>query len=164
VTVPAVLLPVVKLVPPIGWDRRDGVETIFVKGAGSGPSPRLIAGLASTARICADNFESWSLAPEGCQANLPVPVLVEHGGDEIGQVVFLRKSRTGIFVRAPINDDRAWRKIEGGEVKGLSVTAAGRRLRVEENGVKFYGTWTLKEVSVCARPGNSDCKFWVYNA
>src|ERR1700750_2014349 len=76
--------------------RRDGVEWLWMKGISS---DRMIHGVASTPTV---NSHKYSLASEGMQAQLPVPLLSSHSKhirSPVGQVFYLRKSAKEIYIR-----------------------------------------------------------------
>jgi hypothetical protein len=112
----------------------------------------MIHGIASTPSI---NSHKYALLSRGCRAKLPVPVLSAHSPHgKVGQVIFLRKSATQIYVRCTIYEneagDYAWRLIERGELSAFSGAAdfATAHLQAEIEGVKFYDSWRLQEVSM----------------
>ena len=130
-------------------------------------SSRMIHGIATTPTISSNG---QSLLSEGMMVRLPVPVLFAHSkyGKGIGEVVYLRKSRSEIYVRAVINNnlagDYAWSFIKSGEARCFSVAVQQNdyRLQAEVDDVKFFDRWTLKEVSVCREGANPDCHFEIF--
>ncbi len=146
--------------------RRDGVEWLWLKGVAS---DRMIHGIASTPTI---NDHNYSLASEGMQAKLPVPLLSSHSkhiNSPVGQVFYLRKSAKEIYIRATIKrgpaGDLAWDLIESGELRCLSVAVDRNKpchVEAEVEGITFYDKWHLQEVSLCKQGANSDCVFEVF--
>ena len=82
----------------------------------------MIAGLASSNKIVCRHLLSHC----GLYREIAVPLYWEHQ-QEIGEVVFLRRSATGIYIRARLyqaaND--AWSAIDYGRARGLSVRTNG---------------------------------------
>lgn len=124
----------------------------------------MIQGIASTPTI---NSHKYSLSSGGCRARFPIPVLSGHAkGPPIGEVVLVRIAERSVFVEAIIFEgnpaaDHAWKLIESGETRCFSGAAdqSSWRLAGEVDGVKFYDSWWLKEVSVCRTGANPDCHF-----
>ena len=156
-------------------ERAGGVETLWVPET----TGRIIEGIASTPT---PNMHGYSLASDGCRvAQLPVPLLASHGfvGDSrkmagpiekcrIGWVVFVRKSRDQVLVRACVDEgyeaaDAAWKLIQQRTLRALSGAAVARstHLRGVVEGVRYFDEWTLEEVSVCRSGANPDCAFWI---
>ena len=85
----------------------------------------MIAGLASSNKVVAGTC----LVTAGCIATLPLPLYWEHE-KEIGEVVFLRRSATGIYIRARLyqaaND--AWSAIDYGRARGSFGCDSDRKL------------------------------------
>lgn len=149
--------PPIKLIPLVGRYHDGSAEVLFVKSAARWP--RMISGLASSDKIVSDTC----LVTAGCITALPLPLFWEHQ-EEIGQVVFLRRSATGIFIRARLYSaaDDAWSAVNYGRAVGLSVRTCDRELTIEKSGVKFYGKWRLEEISICRTPMNADCRLSIY--
>ena len=158
-----------------GHTDKDGYETIWVLGA-AGVGRRMIHGVASTPTI---NSHKYSLASAGCQAKLPVPLKSEHAAGQIGEVVLLRKSAREIYVRAVLFDtpaaDYAWSLIKAGETRCFSGASKGGVVSDGKlsylpalvgdavvDGVTFYKSWWLDEVSVCRIGANPDCHFDIF--
>src|SRR5262252_4881988 len=104
--------------------RRDGdVDELWIESrAGDG---RTIQGYASTSRL---NRNGQAFDPMGLESpHLPVAIFIDHQTDEdpVGEVIFLRRSHEGIFVRAKIfrtpAGNEAWRRIECGEFHSFST-------------------------------------------
>jgi len=148
-----------------------GYEKIELRG----PSRRrLIRGVASTGRICEDNY---SLSSMGCVMTLPIPLLFAHGhlgkktkpeSDDlqklrIGEVVLLKKNRHFIQMEAVIDDSEAgkyaWKLIEDGAVSALSVRSSTMQLGAVVDDVSFYDRWTLDEISICRSGRNPEAYF-----
>jgi hypothetical protein len=82
-------------------------------------------------------------------AALPVSVLVDHGGEPIGEVTFVRVTAEEIIVRGFVfpHEDLAWHRIASGKLRCLSMCALmGPRGAL------------LLEVSVCAKGDDPDAR------
>jgi len=146
---------------------------------------RMIYGCASTPTV---DTNKLSISSAGCDFHFPIPLLADHGmicGDDdnrvhasshakdlkIGDVVWLAKCESGIFIRAVLDDSRAadaaWELIESGEYKSLSRGGLGRyahnKKRGVVNGVTYWERWKLGEVSICQEGANPDCQFAVFD-
>jgi hypothetical protein len=158
------------------------IDLIDTKRVGA----RMIYGCASTPTV---DTNELSISSAGCDFQFPIPLLAEHGmicGDDdkrvrasshaedlkIGDVVWLAKCESGIFIRAVLDDSRAadaaWELIERGEYKSLSRGGLARYAHNKKGGVvdgiTYWDRWKLGEVSVCQEGANPDCKFAVLNA
>lgn len=144
----------VRLDQPIGRDFGAGWESLFLKGNHS--SPRTIAGLAANA----DVFDATVLPPANCTLSLPIPLFLEHQR-EIGEIIFLRRSPNGIFIRGRLyqSADDVWDQVYAGRLVGLSCSATG--LSVDQGGVTVYRSWGIKEISLCAQPRNTACRLTI---
>ncbi|RVD72931.1 MAG: hypothetical protein E5V62_02985 [Mesorhizobium sp.] len=127
-----------------------------------------IHGLATKPSVTENNQATTSAK---MQATLPVPLLSEHkddGSHPIGQVYHLRKSPSGIYMRARLFADHigaryAEELIRKGDVQCLSIAhAAGSKLLAVVDGTKFWGDWTLKEISICREGANDGCRFEIH--
>ena len=127
-----------------------------------------IHGLATKPTVT-DNNQATTSAK--MQATLPVPLLSEHadqGSRPIGEVHHLRKSPSSIYMRARLFDDHigaryAEELIRKGEVQCLSIAhTPGSNLLAVVDGKKFWGDWTLKEISICRDGANEGCRFEIY--
>lgn len=145
-----------------GHTRKDGVEELWIKDV---PPGRMIHGIASTSR---PNKNFRAVRPEGCDARLPLPLFWKHKkiGSGIGEVVHLRKSESGVYIRARLFDnqaaDYAWELIKEERLTGLSC---GYEPTVEDavvDDITFIKRWTFKELSITPRPANIDCRFEIY--
>lgn len=155
--------------------RSNGEETLWVAET----SRRIIEGIASTPT---PNSHGYALSSAGCCIRLPLPLLSSHGyfGDgrkmagtleqcRIGWVVWARKSREQILVRACVDEgyeaaDYAWKLIEAGELRAFSGAASRdsyKNLRGVADRVAFFDKWDLLEVSACRAGANPDCLFWI---
>lgn len=149
--------------PRFALTRRAGVETLWIRGAGG---PRMIAGIASTPAV---NGHKCSLSSSGCRVRLPVPLYSQHAtsAPPVGQVVFVRKSAAGIYVRAVIGSgaaaDHAWQLIMRGEARAFSAAAAdGAHVSGIVDGVNYFDDWRLAEVSICRAGANPDARLEVF--
>jgi hypothetical protein len=125
----------------------------------------MIEGIATTPTISANNN---SLRSIGCELAVPIPLMFSHE-IPVGEVVYMRKSETEVYIRAVILDDivgyDTWQLIKCGELKGLSCAfyASGGQFHcVEINGIDCITRFKLKEVSLCFEPANPDCYFRIY--
>jgi hypothetical protein len=142
--------------------REDNLESVWIEGV---HGERMVHGIASTGTI---SKHEQSFDPWGCVARLPVPLFSAHSKRSIrerkpiGEVHFLRKTRSQVYVQAILNDgraaDHAWDLILGGEVRSFSRGGPGE-LDSEVDGIRFYRSWTLSELSICRAPANPDCHF-----
>lgn len=124
----------------------------------------MIHGIASTPTV---NSHGDSLKSDGCQICLPVPLKSEHGTGRVGEIVYVRRSRQSLYVRAIMDEgsaaaDYAWNLILNGETRCFSAAAAATGEATSVDGKKFYSKWTLGEVSVCRNAANSDCYFEIF--
>lgn len=100
-------------------------------------------------------------------AELPVPLLWSHEGKRaapIGEVFHVRKRPTEIYIRADLFDneaaDYAWKLVESGDFRCLSVGGGGRfHVQGVVDGITYYDQWELTEVSICRKGANPDCYF-----
>jgi hypothetical protein len=138
---------------------------------------RMIHGCASSPAMTSHK-QSQSLSSEGCRFKLPVPLLAGHGRVEghsasleqakIGDVVWITKTPTGIFIRAVLAEgmaaDHAWKLIVAGEYRALSVSSlpGSATLKGVVDGIRFYDEWTLREVSICRKGANPDAEFEIF--
>jgi hypothetical protein len=130
---------------------------------------RMVHGLASTSTI---NAHRYSLDASKCMIEFPIPLLVSHAHfGNVGEIVLARRSPRDVYVIAALHDDSqasdyAWELIRQGELRAFSG-AAERGSSPEEAGevlgVKFYGAWTLGEVSLCKSGANPDCRAEIFN-
>lgn len=159
--------------PTVERDRAGGVEVIDTKRTGL----RMIEGIASTPSIASNNI---SLSMAGAKFDMPIPLLSGHGREigerkglphrpkeiSIGEVVRIERSEGWIRIRAVLDDHEgaraAWRLIEQGATLTLSVLAGEQTTRAVVDGVKYYSSWRMKEVSVVREPANPDCRCWIY--
>ncbi|CAN7732262.1 hypothetical protein [Mesorhizobium sp. LjNodule214] len=123
-----------------------------------------IHGTASTPAIDSHRQAIWS---RGIEARLPLPLFSEHAKDyePIGSIYFIRRSVTGVYIRAWLDDhfaaQHAEKLIKSGDVACFSVSCtpgSGKVLSVVD-GVKFYDGMELREVSVCRAGANPNCRF-----
>jgi HK97 family phage prohead protease len=128
----------------------------------------LIEGVAVTPTITT-NGKSFN--PAGCELSVPIPLLFEHETQigPIGEVVYMRKSETEIFIRATLWPDEcgyaAWELIKIGELTGLSIGIGygrGQFHIIEDDSVDYFTRFKMSEVSVCFHPSNPDCRFRIY--
>jgi hypothetical protein len=139
---------------------------------------RMVHGLATSST---PNSLKYSLAADGCQYQLPIPLLENHGrrkgywhGDpqeaRIGEVVWLARTARGIFVRALLDvgpgPDLAWSLIQAGKIRAFSAAADPHKPMRQKSiagGIKFYDAWHLREISICASGANPDttCSIFV---
>jgi HK97 family phage prohead protease len=142
---------------------KDGIETF--KYPHRHATRRMIHGVAATPTITKHN---QSKSPLGCEIKLPIPLLCSHSKYErpIGDVTLVRRDRRHIYIQASINEnesgDYAWKLIEDGELKALSVGSNDGQVQAEVDGVVFIDRWTLREVSIVRRGANPDCWFEIY--
>lgn len=142
--------------------REDGIETLSY--AWRSPGKRRIRGIASTPTITS---RGAVVSSRGCMARLPIPLRYGHSklGRGIGEVTLVRKSDRQIYIEAEIFDtpagDHAWRLIESGALRCLSVGKADVRYQAEVDGVRYVDQWKLAEVSICRKGANADCFFQV---
>lgn len=147
--------------------------------------PRMIAGVASTDRVCDDGL---SLSSWGCEADLPTPLMWDHGlladvddknkmirsafdalkesiprrQQQIGSVTWLRKTAKAVEIRAVLDDtpaaEFAWEYIKQGRVRTLEVSIhrPSMHLRGVVDGVRFAERWFLNEVSIVAEGKKPD--------
>jgi len=131
-------------------------------------SDRLIHGVASSSAI---NEHKYSLIAGGMTATLPVPILSNHTGREcpIGEVFYVRRSGTKVYVRAALFDndaaDYAWSLIQCGDLRCFSGAAARDGLKIQGvvDGKTFYDEWRLREVSICRKGANPDSIFEIWD-
>jgi hypothetical protein len=140
-------------------------EEVQIDGYHLLPTDMMIEGVCSTPTIDKHNT---SLLPLGCELAVPVPLLCRHvEWGEIGQVVYLRKSDSEIFMRAIVHDNEAgrfaWGRIESGEFAALSVASEREQgsfhVQGAVDGTLFYDRWKLREISIVKTPANPDCYF-----
>jgi hypothetical protein len=130
---------------------------------------RMVHGLASTPTI---NSHKYSLDSSQCRIVLPIPLLVAHEKiGSVGEIVMVRRSPREIYVIGALHDnspasDYAWELVQQGTLKAFSgaaepgsATAVGSVLDV-----KFYGQWTLSEVSLCLQGANPDCRTEIFSS
>src|SRR5262245_48316294 len=86
----------------------------------------------------------------------------------IGEVVYMRKTETEVFIRATLFPDdygyAAWRLIKNCELSGLSIGIGYGRNQFfifEKDGIDYFTKMKIAEVSVCFNPANPDCHFRV---
>jgi hypothetical protein len=129
---------------------------------------RMVHGLASTSTI---NSHKYSLDASGCRIDFPIPLLVSHEKfGSVGEIVLARRSPREVYIVAGLHDgnpaaDYTWDLIQQCELKAFSgaaepgsLTAVGSVLDV-----KFYGEWTLSEVSLCKQGANPDCLVEIFS-
>jgi hypothetical protein len=150
------------------WD--GGIEAVWIEVP---HGSRMIHGIASTPTVSTNGN---SRVMRGCRMpHLPIPLMFGHEGLKhrgIGEVVFVQRSPSEIYVRAALFDneaaDYAWRLIESGEVRAFSVgpgdTKVKSYVQAEVDGVKFIEGWWLGEVSICRRGANPDCVFEIFKS
>jgi hypothetical protein len=123
---------------------------------------RMVHGLASTSTI---NNHKYSLDASKCRIGFPIPLLASHEKfGSVGEIVLARRSPREVYVIAALHDDNAaadctWELIRQGELKAFSGAAEPGSLAAVGSvlDVKFYGEWTLSEVSLCRQGANPDC-------
>ncbi len=138
---------------------------MMAKGAAHVGGARTIHGIASTPRM---NAKNTSLASEGAEVALPIPVFSEHAirGAPIGEVFYVAKGPDRVYVRARLFDTHAaayaWGLIVTGEVRACS-TGAAKPLELGSvvDGKSFFPRWPLTELSICRRGANPDAVFEV---
>jgi HK97 family phage prohead protease len=127
-----------------------------------------IEGLAVTPKI---NSNKQSFNPLGCELSVPIPLLFEHDQKvgSIGEVVYARKSETGVCIRATIFPDEegyaVWSLVKEGLLTGLSVGIGygrGQFHILEMDGIDYFTKFKFAEVSVCFDPANKDCRFRIF--
>jgi hypothetical protein len=137
---------------------------------------RMIHGIASTERVVdvsrsSDGSDNSVLLARGCELTVPVPLLCRHIGDAIGEVIHLRWIGTKLYCRAVVFDNaggrRAWQKIEGYKLRGLSCGFEGghyqTKLREDVGIIKEYDRYRIKEIFLCHEPANIDCYFAIFS-
>lgn len=129
---------------------------------------RVIHGIASTPWI---DEHKHSLSSDGCVIKLPVPLMSEHAkvGGGVGEVFFVRQCSDQIYVRATVfetpSGNYAWQLIEAGEIACFSIGGKAGDANVIEaqvDGIKFWKSWELGEVSIVRHPANPTCGFEIY--
>jgi hypothetical protein len=127
--------------------------------------PRMIRGIASSSLI---NSNNRSLKSSGCRAKFPVPLLCSHESlGQIGDVVLLQVEQNRVVIEGMFwNTDAAryaWDKlILSGEMRFLSVGSVSIHKTIVD-GITFFDSWLLREVSIVRKPANPDCVFEVMN-
>ncbi|HXJ56670.1 MAG TPA: HK97 family phage prohead protease, partial [Verrucomicrobiae bacterium] len=89
-------------------------------------STRTLSGIASTPGL---DRQGDSMAPEGAQFSLPMPLLWQHDATQpIGHITHATVTAAGIRVEAQMAPagtaefiDQAWKLIKAGLVRGLSI-------------------------------------------
>jgi hypothetical protein len=147
--------------------RENGVETVWVEGA---KGPMMIYGLATTPRTTHHKGWRQSLSSDGCSIKLPVPLRWRHSnvGSQIGEVVWVQKSKSGIYVRATLDPDeageRAFELVRSGEIRCLSISMYDTDYVMKEcDGLRYFTRWRLKEVSLCPKGLNPEAFCRVYD-
>lgn len=156
----------VATVPPSNWRR--GAEGHLEKSAQAVFAGRLIHGIASSSTV---NEHGYAMISHGMELDLPVPLLCDHKGysTPIGEIFYVRKSASRVYVRASVFDneagDLAWSLIKTGELRCFSGAAKARSLKLQGivDDKKIYGEWRLHEVSMCRRGANPDSVFEIWN-
>jgi hypothetical protein len=135
------------------------------------PPARMIHGVASSERVVSDEHQiNHAMAAGGCPLHLPVPLLREHNGKAIGEVVYLRWIGAKLYCRATIfhtmGGEQAWREIVQYKLRALSCTFETdhhrMKLRADVGVVKEVDQYRIKEISVCQKPANKDCYFAIF--
>jgi hypothetical protein len=129
---------------------------------------RMVHGLASTSTI---NGHRYSLEASKCRIDFPIPLLVSHEKfGSVGEIVMARRSPREVYVIAALHDDNpaadyTWELVQQGELKAFSGAAEPGSLAAVGSvlDVKFYGEWTLSEVSLCRQGANPDCQAEIFS-
>lgn len=78
----------------------------------------------------------------------PVPLLWQHRGEPVGEILAIGEDPTGVWIEADVDDSEAARLVRCGALRGLSV---GYRARVVEQGAyRAILRAELAEVSLVA--------------
>lgn len=131
-------------------------STIQLKADGSGDGT--LIGIASTPET---DRQGDVLLPEGAVFKLPLPLLWQHRHDEpIGRVTSARVTSKGIEIVAKIalgvseQIDRAYKLVQSGLVRGLSVGFRGLEVEQIATGLLFR-RWEMLELSAVTIAANS---------
>lgn len=131
-------------------------STLTLKADGSGDGT--LIGIASTPET---DRQGDVLLPEGAVFKLPLPLLWQHRHDEpIGHVTSARVTSKGIEIVAKIalgvseQIDRAYKLVQTGLVRGLSVGFRGLEVEQIATGLLFR-RWEMLELSAVTIAANS---------
>lgn len=135
------------------------------------PAGRKIWGIASTR---SDTSKGFASNPRHCLAKIPTPLYSEHGRSgekrhsgehaEIGYVYAIRLSPEAVKFKAVLAStmaaDKAWELITSGEVAAVSISIDTSHPATKQmgtvDGVVYYESWALKELSICRKGANPD--------
>lgn len=115
-----------------------------------------LSGLAWSFKATPDGHGDVLLpsALEAAAKSLPVPILVEHQGPEVGMVERARVTGEGLVIAGRVDTaSPAYAEAKSGRLAGLSIAFTGE---AERSGpVRIFKSCTLHEISLCARPVNA---------
>lgn len=136
---------------------------------------RTIIGTAVTAH---PNHKNYALDPVGGRIGLPLPLLFDHAFEtwnqrcpsiedcnsaRIGQVVTLWRYPDRIRAMAVLDDtpaaDHAWRLIRAGAARYFSALPSKMTPSGVSDGVSFYDSWLLEELSITRIAENPEATF-----
>jgi len=122
-------------------------------------STRTLSGIASTPGL---DRQGDSMAPEGAQFSLPMPLLWQHDAKQpIGHITHATVTAAGIRVQAQMAPagtaefiDNAWKLIKAGLVRGLSIGWRPLADPVQSKGSWVWPKWEWLELSAVTIPAN----------
>jgi hypothetical protein len=136
------------------------------------PPPRMIHGIASSEQIVdhaagGDGSNNCVMLARGFPLVVPVPLLVNHSGSPVGQVIHLRRLGTQIYMRAVVFSNEVWREITDIKLRGLSCgfhLGRPREIKLKNEGVvKYFDQYALKEISIVEKAANTECFFRIFS-
>jgi len=132
----------------------------------------MIHGVALSERVLSDQYQvNRVMLARGCPLDVPVPLLYEHSGKAIGEVIHLSWIGTKLYCRAIVfhntGGERAWQEIVEYKLRGLSCAfECGHhqtKLRDDIGVVMEFDKYWVNEISVCHKPANGDCYFAIFS-
>jgi hypothetical protein len=133
-------------------------------------TPKMIHGIASSERIVdrsGDGSDNVVLLARGATLVTPLPLLYEHRGDRVGEVVHLRWLGSQLYCRAIISNRELWREIEEVRLRALSCSYVAyhheTRLDARAGVVKHIDRYRITEISVVTKALNQDCHFRIFS-
>jgi HK97 family phage prohead protease len=140
--------------PSVGADAviHSPVCTAVVKADDSGRLSGLAWSFSATPDAVGDVLLPSAL--EAAAKSLPVPILVEHQGPEVGMVERASVTAEGLVIAGRVDTaSPAYAEAKSGRLAGLSIAFTGE---AERSGpVRIFKSCTLHEISLCARPVNA---------
>jgi hypothetical protein len=129
------------------------------------PTGRVIRGIASSGAISSNGHV---LDPRGLILELPIPLACDHKAGSVGEVFELTRDHGMIRFAACLHErslaaDHAWRLIEAGDYKCVSVGGSHAKGSAIVDGITHYCQWRMAELSLCRKGANPHAQIVTVN-